>query len=217
MAKKKKNLDDENLTNEEREELKKEEQTKYAKKDIFLDVAPYLIIIFFVIIIRTFICSPVTVNGTSMYPTLHDGDYMLLYKLTKKFRGIRRFDIVVVNTKSGRLVKRVIGLPGENIRYEVKKNESGEPTEGILYVNGKKVDEDFFGDDAKSNPLQTCVNNPDICSESGVNVPENEYYVMGDNRGNSTDSRIIGTVSYDSILGTTNVILYPFSRIGKAK
>lgn len=197
-------------------ELKREKETKDAKKDMFLDVAPYLIIIFFIIIIRIFICTPVVVNGTSMVPTLHDGDVMLLYKLAKRVNGVKRFDIVVVKTDSGDLIKRVIGLPGDHLKYVVNKDENDYPTDAILYVNGKKIDEDFWND-KPGNSIYTCNMNSDICSEDGVTVKDGEYYVMGDNRENSKDSRMIGTISDKNVLGITRLIIFPFSRFGNVK
>ena len=186
--------------------------TKKAQKDIFLEYMPYLIIIFFVVIIRIFIATPVKVNGSSMYPTLYDGDTMLLYKLTKKIHGINRFDIVVINTDSGKLIKRVIGLPGDKIKYETITNEDGKIISN-LYVNDKIVLEDFINEEARN---ATCKTESAICSESGLIVPEDEYFVMGDNRINSKDSRMLGTIPEKEITGTTELILFPFNRIGKA-
>ncbi len=195
---------------EEQEQIEK--NTQNAKRDMFLEYAPYLIIIFFVVIIRIFIATPVTVNGSSMNPTLKHGDYMLLYKLKKRISGINRFDIAVIETDSGKLIKRVIGLPGEKIRYEVKKNEEGE-MEAILTINGKIIEETFIENDKKE---ETCMSDWSLC-EKEITIPEGEYFVMGDNRGDSKDSRMIGTVSEKSIVGTTELIFFPFNRIKKVK
>jgi len=189
--------------------MKKLNDTTKAQLDMFYEVAPYLIIIISVIIIRLFICSPQSVNGTSMTPTLQDGDMILLYKLTKRFKGLNRFDIVVVKTSEGRLVKRIIGLPGETIKYTIEEVDGKEV--GVLYVDGKKIEENFIDENYTS---KTCVFDTDLC-ENGVTLGENEYYVMGDNRGNSKDSRLLGTFTYDQILGTTEIRLFPFSRFGK--
>lgn len=185
--------------------------TKNAQKDLFMEYVPFFIIIFFVVIIRLFIATPVKVNGTSMYPTLHNKDHMLLYKLTKRVRGIKRFDIVVIKTDSGKLIKRVIGLPGDKIRYEVLEEDG--KVQSNLYINDKIVKEDFISDDIKKS---TCHEGVAICDE-GITIPEGEYYVMGDNRINSKDSRMIGTIPEDEIMGTTELILFPFDRIGKVK
>lgn len=200
MVKKKEELEEKKLT--------KEEATAKAKKDMFLDIAPYLIIIFFIVIIRLFIATPVSVNGSSMYPTLESGDTMILYKLVKTTRGIKREDIVVIETDSGKLIKRVIGIPGDVITY--KKEIKNEEEIYVLYRNGKKVEEKYIGQEAIN---KTCNEEWEIC-KTEVKIPEGEYYVLGDNRGNSKDSRMIGTVSINDILGTTEIVIFPFDRIG---
>lgn len=212
MSKKK----DEIKINEEKE-AEIEEATRKAKIDTFLSYVPFLIIIFFVVIIRIFIATPVVVNGTSMNPTLQHKDVMLLYKLTKHTRGIRRFDIVVINTDSGRLIKRVIALPGDKITYRIEKDTEDNEI-GVLYINGEVVKEKFIDEDAKKN---TCKEFPyygkwEGCTKE-IEVGENEYFVMGDNRGNSNDSRMIGAIDKDDIMGTTEIVLFPFNRIGKVK
>lgn len=189
-----------------------EENTKKVSRDMFMEYAPYLIIILFVIVIRIFIATPVKVNGTSMDPTLKNGDTMILYKLTKKVRGIKRFDIVVIKTDSGKLIKRVIGLPKDKIRYEVKENEDKKLV-GKLYINDKVVEEKFISEKAAA---ETCADDWRLCKEEII-VPEGEYFVMGDNRFNSKDSRMLGTIPSKDILGTTELILLPLDRIGKAK
>ncbi len=187
-------------------------ETKKAQWDLFLGYMPYIIIIFFVVIIRIFIATPVRVNGSSMSPTLKNNDTMLLYKLTKKMRGIRRFDIVVIQTDSGKLIKRVIGLPGEKISYRIEKDDEGNNI-GVLYINDKKIEEPFLSEEAKVN---TCHDNWDICN-SEITIPNNEYFVMGDNRINSKDSRMINSIDNKDILGTTEIVLFPFNRTGKVK
>lgn len=192
---------------EEKERIKK--NTRKASFDIFLSYMPYIIIIVFICIIRFFVATPVSVNGSSMYPTLKNDDYMILYKLTKKMRGINRFDIVVINTDSGRIIKRVIGLPGEKIKYEIEKNDDGDEV-GVLYINGKKVKEDFIDDIAKRN---TCNDDWIICKGEYI-IPEDEYFVMGDNRVNSIDSRVIGTVKDKDIQGIARLRIFPFNKFG---
>ena len=157
----------------------------------FKEVIPYVIIIIVVILIRSFIITPVRVTGASMSPTLKDGEIMLLYKLAK----IERNDIVVVDTDSsdGYIIKRVIAMPGDTIEY---KN-------GNLYINGKKK-KDKFGSGKTEDIPKTILKN-------------DEYFVMGDNREWSKDSRIIGPVKEKEIKGETKIIIYPLNKIGKAK
>lgn len=154
------------------------------------ELLPYIIIIIVVIIIRTFIFTPVVVNGPSMMNTLHNGDVMILDKIGMKIGGIKRFDIVVIQTGKTKIIKRVIGMPGETISYHDNK----------LYINGKEVS------DNHSNEI--------TYDFEEVKIPDGEYYVLGDNRTDSVDSRILGTIHKNEILGHATFIIYPFNRFG---
>ena len=188
-----------------------EKNTKNAVKDMALEYGPFIIILLFILIIRLFIASPIKVQGTSMLPTLEQGDYMLLYKLKMKVKGLNRFDIVVVKLSDGDIIKRVIGLPGETVKYEVKEEE-GE-TKGILYVDGKVIEEEFLDNEAKTS---TCIRENKLCGE-GVTLGQDEYFVMGDNRKVSHDSRYIGPIKKDQIKGITELRLFPFTKFGNIK
>lgn len=157
---------------------------------ILKGLLPYIIIFLTVVLIRTFILTPVIVSGTSMADTLKDGEILILKKYDKTYE---RFDIVVFNLGDSKLVKRIIGLPGETVEYK----------DGILYINGQKIDDPFAKNtkDFKLSQLDVDV------------IPEGYYFVMGDNRNNSTDSRIIGLISKDMIEGSTSFSLWPFGSI----
>ena len=104
-----------------------------------------------------------------------------------------RFDIVVFDYNNSKLVKRIIGLPGETVEYR----------SGILYINGNQIDDPFA---SKTKDFKL--------SNLGIDViPEGYYFVMGDNRNNSSDSRIIGPISKDSIEGVTTFSLWPIGFI----
>jgi len=165
---------------------------KRAHRNILLDLYPYLVIILVVVIIRTFIATPIRVNGASMDPTLYNGETMVLNKLAMHLRGIDRFDIVVARTNDSYLIKRVIGLPGERIKYQ----------DGILYINGVEVEDNFALSHTNDFPE--------------VLIDNNEYFLMGDNRFISQDSRnpAIGNIHQNDIRGKTNIILFPFNRFG---
>ena len=154
------------------------------------ELLPYIIIIIVAIIIRTFIFTPVVVNGPSMMNTLHNGDVMILDKIGMKIGGIKRFDIVVIQTGKTKIIKRVIGMPGETISYHDNK----------LYINGKEVSDNY------SNEI--------TYDFEEVKIPDGEYYVLGDNRTDSVDSRILGTIPKNEILGHATFIIYPFNRFG---
>ena len=164
-------------------------------KKIIKELYPYVIIIVVVVLFRTFIATPVRVDGDSMESTLNNGEILILNKLDKTYD---RFDIVVINIDKTKLVKRIIGLPGESIEY--KDNE--------LYINGQKIDD-----------IETSrTSNFSLGELYDIDkIPEGYYFVMGDNRGNSTDSRDyrVGLIKESDIVGTTTIRLFPFTRIGK--
>ena len=140
---------------------------------IIKSLMPYIIIIIVVILVRTFIATPVRVNGSSMYPTLKGNEIMLLNKLGQ--------------------IKRIIGLPGETV--EIKDND--------IYINDKKI-EDKYGYGVTYNIDK-------------VTLKKDEYFILGDNRKISLDSRVFGTIHKDEIKGTTDFIMYPFKSFGKVK
>ena len=185
------------------------EEKKHTYKDSLRELVPYVFLIFTVVLIRTFIITPIKVNGTSMTNTLDNGDTMILNKISMKIHDIKRFQIVVIKENDTYLIKRVIGLPGEHIKYVIDE-ETGE---GILYINNKKVKETFISDKAKS---LTCNTDSDLCKD-GIRIPNNYYFVMGDNRGNSIDSRMIGLINIKDIAGTTKFIVFPFNKFGIVK
>ena len=166
-------------------------------KDKVKVLLPYIIIILVVLFIKAFIVTPIKVNGESMYPTLEEGDIMFLNKTAYYFNKPERFDIVVVNMPDEYLIKRVIGLPGEHIEY---KNNT-------LYVDGKKVKENF------KHGVTANFNIEELGSDT---IPLNTYLVLGDNRENSLDSRELGFIREDQLLGRTSLIILPFDRIGNA-
>ena len=128
------------------------------------EISIYLLIIVMVILIRTFIITPVRVNGTSMDPTLKNGEIMILNKIKYNKNDIKRFDIVVVKMDKELLIKRVIGLPNEEIKYVDNK----------LYINGEYIKEPFLNEDV-------CTANFSLGDFKLKKIPENCYFVMGDN------------------------------------
>ena len=167
-------------------------------KKVFKEIISIIIVIIIGLLIKIYVFCPVKVQGSSMYPTLHDGDYMIMNAIGYYLHGLERFDIVVVKRDNDMIIKRIIGLPGDTIEYK----------DNILYVNDKEVKEEFAHDITHNFKLD----------EINVEViPDGYYFVIGDNRGNSLDSRIIGLVSKDQIKGKANLIVFPFNRIGSVK
>ena len=152
---------------------------------------PYVIIIIVVILIRAFIITPVRVQGPSMNNTLENGDILLLYKLGK----LNRNDIAVLKDVSDdeAIIKRVIGLPGETI----------EIVDGVIYINDKELEDKHSIGDTRSY--------------NRITLADDEYFLLGDNRTVSKDSRYFGPVKASNIKGKVIFRLYPFKKIGTIK
>lgn len=170
------------------------------KKEKIKEISIYLLIIVMVILIRTLLITPVRVNGSSMDPTLRNGEIMILNKVKYNNNDIKRFDIVVIKMDKELLIKRVIGLPNEEVKYVDNK----------LYINNEYVEETFLNEDVYTTNFSLS----DINLEK---IPENCYFVMGDNREVSLDSRIFGCFTKDKILGSANLVLFPFTKLGYKK
>lgn len=155
------------------------------------ELMPYIIIVVVVLLVRSFIVTPGLVNGSSMEPTLHNNELVLINKIGLN-KGIDRCDIVVVKYENSTIIKRVIGLPYETVEY----------INDTLYIDGEivntKVDFEYTKD-------------------FKLTAGKNEYIVLGDNRNISKDSRIIGPVKERDIIGKVDLVLFPFSKFGKVK
>lgn len=160
-------------------------------KRIIKEAIPYVLIVIFVLLIKTYIVTPVQVNGDSMYPTLKSGDLMILNKLSYKLGKIHRFDIVVIDKEDTYIIKRVIGLPGETVKYQ----------DNILYIDDMQVEEPFLQEGKMTNNFE-------------YKVDDNCYFVMGDNREISLDSRELGCFDISKIRGQTSLSFFPFDRFG---
>lgn len=160
-------------------------------KKFINDLIPYIIIVIVVVLFRTFIMTPAVVDGLSMYDTLNNHDIVIINKIVMKTNNINRFDIVVLknNTDGDKIIKRVIGLPGEKIEYKDNK----------LYINGEEIEDNF-----KTNETT------DFTAET----KENEYFVLGDNRELSKDSRYLGNFKKENIIGKVDFRFYPFDKLG---
>jgi len=172
----------------------KEEKIRYNDKGsdkvkLGKELLPYISILLIVILVRTFIVTPIKVNGSSMYKTLNGNEIMLLWK-NKKWE---RFDIIVAKTPTDTLIKRLYAFP----------NESIECKNGDIYINDTKIEDPYgFGE---TEDFEKII------------LKEDEYFIMGDNRLISLDSRRIGAITKDQIEGVTDFILFPFSKFGKTK
>ncbi|MBC5635942.1 signal peptidase I [Ornithinibacillus sp. BX22] len=169
-------------------------------KSEWLDWIKALLIAFgLAFLVRTFLFTPIIVDGPSMQPTLHDRDQMIVNKFLYNFNEPERFDIVVFHANDQKdFIKRVIALPGEHVAYK----------DNILYINGQPIKENFLHD------KEVWTYNFELEELTGnySTVPEGYVFVLGDNRTNSTDSRILGPIPMDQIVGKASVIYWPFDR-----
>ncbi len=167
-------------------------------KKIIKDVYPYVIVVIVVILLRSFIITPAIVDGASMEPALQDNNVILLNKLDYRLNDIKRFDVVVIKWNKEKIIKRVIGLPGEHVEYK----------DGNLYVDGFIVEENFNHGETNDFKLETI---------GYLTIPGDKYFVVGDNRTNSTDSRVIGLIDKEDILGKASLRIFPINKINIIK
>lgn len=163
---------------------------KSNKKGLIKQVIPYIVIIIVVLLIKQFVFSTIVVHGESMETTLYNNDFMILDKISVRFDKIKRFDVVVVQVPGEKIIKRVVGLPGETVEYK----------DDQLYINGSVVEDDYGSNKTKDF--------------GPVLLGSDEYYVLGDNRSISADSRYFGPFTKNKIIGKTNLVIFPFNRFG---
>lgn len=165
-----------------------------VKKEILEWIKAILMALIAFLIIRTFIFTMIHVDGRSMVETLHHGDRLAVTIFDMKIWGPQRGDIVIC-TYPGEdhlCVKRVIGMPGE--RFEIRS--------GVTYINGEPLDETEY----VAHPLGD--------NYGEITIPEGSYFVMGDNRANSKDSRdpSVGPLPKSAIGGKAHMTVWPFDR-----
>lgn len=172
----------------------------------FLNTAIYLLCVLGAVwLVITFVGQRTEVEGASMENTLHNGDNLIVDKLSYRFRDPERFDIIVfpfqyqANTY---YIKRIIGLPGETVQIM---------EDGSIYINGEKMEESYGRE----------VIQPETIGRAAepIVLGEDEYFVMGDNRNNSSDSRtdIVGTIKREDIIGKAWLRIWPLSDFGVLK
>jgi signal peptidase I len=178
---------------------------RWARRHLIEWGAIVAVAVLVALVLRIFVVQTFSIPSTSMYPTLKVGDRILVNKLAYHLHGVGRGDIIVFkanarvgpdcDTKDTVLVKRVIGLPGETIS---DRNDT-------VYINGKVLSEPWL---PKHDPLA------ETKPFTAVHIGPNSYFVMGDNRLYSCDSRYWGTVKRSSIIGKAEMRIWPLSRLG---
>lgn len=150
------------------------------------------------------ILQPHKIKGASMSPNYPDGEYLLTDKVTYRFNEPKRGDIIVFEAPTGNgdeFIKRIIGLPGDNVSIR----------NGSIYLNGEMLNESYIAADIETYPGNFL--------EAGetITVPEGQYFVVGDNRPHSSDSRSWGYVTKDKITGRAWLIYWPLDQAGTIK
>ena len=174
-------------------------------EELFSWIASFAVSFAILALLFIFVGKPFTVSGQSMYPTLHNNDRMLMSKLG----DINRFDVVVLHApdQDKEYIKRVIGMPGDTV--EVK--------EGKLYINGQPVEQPFINKEILVNKT-VYIDDFTLQELTGESkVPEGKYFVMGDNRGVSRDSRMIGLIDRKAIEGKAVFTIWPMNQFGGQK
>lgn len=178
------------------------EEKKNPWKDI-LDLVVYCAVILLItFLIVHFVGQRTEVIGNSMVPTLADGDNLIVDKISYRFRDPERFDIIVFpspDEPGKNYIKRIIGLPGETVQID------GD----VIYINGQVLEENYGAE-----PMQYSGT-----AQEGVILGEDEYFVLGDNRNVSKDSRydIVGNISRDDIIGRAWLRIWPLRQFGFLK
>ncbi|MFX3674126.1 MAG: signal peptidase I [Paenisporosarcina sp.] len=186
-----------------------EEEIKKEKNELWEWTKALLIAFGLAWLIRYLLFTPIVVEGESMMPTLENGERMIVNKIGYEIGKPDRFDIVVFHaTEKKDYIKRVIGLPGDHVAYK----------DDQLFVNGDAIPEPYLDKYKAEITSGTLTENFTLEEYTQMSViPEGYVFVMGDNRLNSTDSRTIGVVPMDEIIGSTSVIFWPLNEMSIIK
>ena len=165
----------------------------------FLQVIVFAVAIF--LFVYLLILQPHKIKGDSMVPSFLNGDFLLTDKVTYRFNEPKRGDVIVFKAPPDdrdEFIKRIVGLPGEEIVI----------LDGIIYVNGKALGENYIPTGTKTNAGSFASNGKRLI------VPENSYFVLGDNRPHSFDSRAVGFIAKDKITGRAWFLYWPIDKLG---
>ena len=177
------------------------------ERDILGELGGLLVYILLIIgltyLIITFVGQRTMVSGSSMETTLQDGDNLIVDKISYRFHDPSRYDIIVFPYKYEEntfYIKRIIGLPGETVQVK----------DGYTYINGKKLTSDIYGREVMDAPG---------IAEEPIKLGSDEYFVLGDNRNHSQDSRdpYVGVLKRSDLMGRAFVRIYPLNKFGVIK
>lgn len=174
---------------------------KKAVGAIFDFLQGIVVILAIMVMIYLFIMSPQEINGASMEPNFHNGQYILTNKIEYKLREPKRGDVVIFKSPRNKdidYIKRIIGEPGDRVMLKA----------GSYYVNGTRLNEPYL----TPNTYISAGNY--LREEYEVTIPKGQYFVSGDNRGHSSDSREFGPIPKDDFIGKAFFRYWPFSEVG---
>ncbi len=189
------------LESEDLESRDKKRNSKHKTLSVLSDVIIYLLIIYICIyLIPNYVIQRTIVDGPSMEDTLHNGEHLMVEKISYRLEQLKRFDIIVFyphgRESEEYYVKRIIGLPGETVQI----------IESNIYINGNILEENYGTEPITYAGL----------AENPLTLGEDEYFVMGDNRKLSLDSRYeeVGVVSKENIGGRALLRIWPLNKFG---
>lgn len=160
-----------------------------------------VVILAIMVMIYLFVMSPQEINGASMEPNFHNGEFILTNKITFKLGNPIRGDVVIFKSPGNKdvdYIKRIIGLPGDTVALKNSK----------IYVNNQLLNESYLAPDIY------IFGGTFLQEGSEITVPEGRYFVMGDNRPHSSDSREFGTIALGDFIGKAMLRYWPFTRAG---
>lgn len=188
------------LYNKERGERMKNKKT--TVRSVVIYIIELLVIVIVSQLVFTKVIRPVSIIGSSMYPTVSDKDIALINVIGLKESHLERFDVVIIDWEKNNenIIKRLIGFPGDHIQY----------VNDELYINGVLYEEDYLDRDYVAQAKASRGVNQFTADFEYV-VPEGKYFVLGDNRLNSADSRTIGCFNFSDFIGKEGIVIYPFN------
>ena len=168
----------------------------------FFDILESIVVALAIfVVIYLFLFQPHQVKGASMEPNFHDGEYILTNKFEYRFSRPRRGDVIVFKSPQNPdidYIKRIIGLPGDRVKL----------LNNHYFINSIQLDESYL------SPTLYTYQGSFLREGDEISVPENHYFVSGDNRPRSSDSREWGTIDRSAIIGKSQLRYWPFNRFG---
>ncbi len=172
-------------------------------KAIYSLIETILVALVLAIVLYLFIMTPHEVVGNSMYPTYKNGEFLMANKISYKVSDPQRGDVIIFKfSESQDFIKRVIGTPGDEVMIK----------DGKIYINGELLDESDYLD-------SSVITNGGSYLHEGqtITIGDGQYFVSGDNRTNSSDSRDFGPIQMDAIKGKAWIVYFPFTEFRVVK